>query len=142
MEVKPQLGLQLHTVDILKVDFNSSKSYDKKSQINFDLTANVFYPEKEGKRFKIIMQVVLESEKFFHLEVLAIGEFQYGSDITDEVKAAFVNTNAPAIMFPYVRSFITTFTANLGMATGPVIIPTQFFKGKLDELPEEYITED
>lgn len=37
-------------------------------------------------------------------------------------------------MFPYIRSFITTLTANLGDVTGTLTIPTQFFKGELKEI--------
>jgi preprotein translocase subunit SecB len=37
-------------------------------------------------------------------------------------------------MFPYVRAFITTLTTNLGNVTNPLIIPTQFFKGELEEV--------
>jgi preprotein translocase subunit SecB len=50
------------------------------------------------------------------------------------LKKVFVDINAPAIMFPYVRAFITTLTTNLGNVTSPLIIPTQFFKGELEEV--------
>jgi len=54
--------------------------------------------------------------------------------IYKNLKKVFVNINAPAIMFPYVRAFITTLTTNLGNVTSPLIIPTQFFKGELEEV--------
>ena len=37
-------------------------------------------------------------------------------------------------MFPYIRSFISTLTANLGNVTGPLTIPIQFFNGVLEEI--------
>jgi len=40
-------------------------------------------------------------------------------------------------MFPYVRSFITTLTSNLGDVTGSLVIPTQFFQGDLPEFTTE-----
>jgi hypothetical protein len=37
-------------------------------------------------------------------------------------------------MFPYIRAFISIFTANLGNTTNGILIPTQFFKGNMDEV--------
>lgn len=54
--------------------------------------------------------------------------------IKEETK--IVNSNSPAIMFPYVRAFISTLTTNLGNVTGPLLIPTQFFRGELEEVVE------
>jgi len=39
-------------------------------------------------------------------------------------------------MFPYIRSFISTLTANLGSVVGTLVIPTQFFKGELEVIKE------
>jgi preprotein translocase subunit SecB len=82
------------------------------------------------------MDVTLKAEKYFSLSLLAVGSFSLNidSEKEPELKKQFVNVNAPAIMFPYIRAFITTFTASLGNVTGAIIVPTKFFKGKLDEL--------
>lgn len=56
------------------------------------------------------------------------------AELVQNLKKSFVNTNAPAIMFPYVRAFIAMLTSNLGNVTGALNIPPQFFKGDLEEL--------
>jgi len=76
---------------------------------------------------------------YFDLEILALGHFETNREIDEEIKRTLVNQNAVAILFPYIRSFVTTFTASLGSIIEPIIIPIQFFKGELDEMiePEE-----
>ena len=60
------------------------------------------------------------------------------NEVEDQnLRSTFINTNAPAIMFPYIRSFISTLTSNVGNVTGTLNIPPQFFKGNLPVLSEE-----
>lgn len=70
------------------------------------------------------------------LFIVALGTFELKGDFDEKTKKSFVNINAPAIMFPYLRSFISTLTSNLGNVTGTLTIPTQFFKGELEEITD------
>ncbi len=134
MEVSNQPKLAFHGVDIINLKLNSIKQYDNKSTIDLDIQPKVFYPEKK-KHFKIFMEVHIKCESFFEIDLLGIGNFELNNeDIREDLKRAFVSTNAPAIMFPYIRSFITTLTSNIGNVTNTLTIPTQFFKGDLPEL--------
>jgi preprotein translocase subunit SecB len=54
--------------------------------------------------------------------------------LAQNLKKSSVNTNAPAILFLYVRAFIAKLTSNLGNGSGALNIPPQFFKGDLEEL--------
>ena len=81
------------------------------------------------------MEVSVICENYFDLNLVGIGNFEFDKNFEDiDLKKTFVNANAPAIMFPYVRSFITTLSTNLGNVTGSLIIPTQFFQGDLPEM--------
>jgi preprotein translocase subunit SecB len=80
------------------------------------------------------MDVSLKCKEHFDLTLVAFGHFELDVEIEEPQKKVFVNLNAPAIMFPYVRSFITTLTSNLGTITVPIILPTQFFHGEMEEL--------
>ena len=72
--------------------------------------------------------------RFFSLNLVGIGNFNFDKSFnSEELKRSFVNINAPAIMFPYVRAFVNTLTSNLGKVTGTLTIPTQFFHGELQE---------
>ncbi len=139
MEVTNQIQLNFHGVDFPVINLNSENSFVQNSEnvINIDIKPKVFYPSDKPEYFKIIQEVKLSSDKFFNLFIVAVGTFELKSDVDENLKKIFVNQNAPAIMFPYIRSFITTLTSNLGNVTSPLIIPTQFFKGELEEILDE-----
>lgn len=136
MEVINQIQLKFHGVDFPTINLNSNKPIFKaeNSKVNIDIKPMVFYPKEQPSAFKIIQEIHLSAENFFDLFILAVGTFELNTDIDEKTKKNFVNINAPAIMFPYVRAFITTLTANLGNVTGTLTIPTQFFNGELAEV--------
>ena len=134
MEVKNQPKLSFHGVDFPKVFFDCKDFYDKKNQIDLNIDPKVIYKEGNNKMFRILMDVNLSCKDFFKLSLIAIGTFELTENLNDDLKKQFINANAPAIMFPYVRSFISTLTGNLGNITGALNIPTQFFNGTLKEL--------
>ena len=136
MEVTNQIKLKFHGVDFPVINLNSDEPFsnpDEKS-IDVNVIPKVFYPNENLSFFKIVQEIRIKSEKSFDLFILAVGTFEL-VDLTDEItKKHFVNSNAPAIMFPYIRSFVSTLTSNIGNVTGTLIIPTQFFKGELEEI--------
>jgi preprotein translocase subunit SecB len=137
MEINTQPNLKFHGVDFINIQLLSSKGYDGESEIELSISPKVFYPEDKPNEFKIFMEVKMKCEEFFDLTVGGIGSFEFDDEFDDEtLKRTIVNSNSPAIMFPYVRAFISTLTTNLGNVTGPLIIPTQFFRGELEEVSE------
>lgn len=136
MEVSKQTKLTFHGVDILNVNFNAIAPRQGELNIDINCKPKVFYPLDNRNFFRIVMDIELKDERFFALAIRAIGNFELDTEINDELRKIFVNSNAPAIMFPYIRSFITTLTANLGNVVGPLLIPTQFFKGEIEEVKE------
>ncbi|HLA57127.1 MAG TPA: protein-export chaperone SecB [Puia sp.] len=136
MEITEQIKLRFKGVDFPSVQIKSFKAYqeseDHKMQVN--IQPKVFIPKESQNTFNIIMQIDLVVQDFFILNITAIGLFELSQEtVTDEVRKSFINENSPAIMFPYVRSFISTLTSNLGKVTTPIILPTRFFKGELEE---------
>jgi preprotein translocase subunit SecB len=135
MEVSLQPKLIFHGVDFINIKFDTIEQYDNETGIDLNIEPKVFYPIGNNNYFKIFMEVSIHCEKFFDLNLVGIGNFEFDKEFENkELKKTFINTNAPAIMFPYVRSFITTLTSNLGNVTGAIIIPTQFFQGDLPDL--------
>lgn len=134
MEVAKQTKLTFHGVDILNVNFNAIAPREGELKIDINCIPKVFYPLDNRNFFRIVMDIELKDERFFELVIRAIGNFELDSELNDELRKIFVNSNAPAIMFPYIRSFISTLTANLGNVVGPLLIPTQFFKGEIEEI--------
>ncbi|GDX47105.1 hypothetical protein LBMAG24_24330 [Bacteroidota bacterium] len=136
MEVADQIQLKFHGVDFPVINLKSENPFVQSpgNIINIDIKPKVFYPTEQPDYFKIIQEVTLSSSNFFELFIISVGTFELKANVDENLKKVFVNINAPAIMFPYVRAFITTLTTNLGNVTSPLIIPTQFFKGELEEV--------
>lgn len=55
-------------------------------------------------------------------DVKITGWFEFDSEIDDKTKFIFFNSSAPAILFPYLRAYITTLTGLSGI--NPIILPT------------------
>ena len=143
MSVQSQDKLLFQGVSFPVVHFDAQKKYDGASKIDLQVTPKVFYPKEDLTSFTIVMEVRLYCKDVFSLEILASGMFKYGNEsIEEQLKASFINVNAPAIMFPYVRSFISTLTSNVGNTIGALTIPTQFFNGTLEEYIPKKTTED
>lgn len=139
MDVKDQVRLKFYGVDIVDLHFTSKAIYPKNSETKVGVKINpkVFYPKDNKNIFKILMDVSVEAKDFFEINLFATGNFALNQNIIPELKAGFINTNAPAIMLPYVRSFITTLTSNLGNPTGSIVLPPQFIGGDLEEVDLE-----
>jgi len=134
MDVSVQPKLMFHGVDFVNIKFETNQQYDNETEIDLNIDPKIFYPEKEPDFFKIFMEISIRCDNYFNLNLVGIGNFELDKEFENQkLKKAFVNANAPAIMFPYIRAFITTLTSNLGNVTGPLVIPTQFFQGDLPE---------
>lgn len=132
MEVNTQPKLSFHGVDIVNVAFEAKAPRGKQMDVEIECDPTIFLNKRKKNTFNIIMDVTVSNENYFSLSLRAIGKFKLSEDITEDIKAKFLTANAPAIMFPYIRSFIATFTANLGNnVVGTLTIPPQFFKGDI-----------
>lgn len=137
MDVKTQAQLNFYGVDFVHINFVSEQNVLEGTDIKLDLKIDpkVFHPKDQPTMFNITMEVIVSVPGYFNLSLFAIGKFEIIGEIIDEMKKGFINTNAPAIMFPYVRAFISTFTSVIGSPTGGTLtIPPHFFAGKLEEL--------
>lgn len=134
MEVKEQTKLTFHGVDIVGIQFASENPMRNDAEIELKIIPKVFYPKQNPLEFKVVFETIVKSEAVFSLTLHAIGHFSIGENLEDSVKRGFVNTNAPAIMFPYIRSFISTLTSNMGNATTAIVLPPHFFSGQLEEM--------
>ncbi|HLT87949.1 MAG TPA: protein-export chaperone SecB [Sphingobacterium sp.] len=137
MSTETQVKLKFISVDFPVVNFNSEKQFLGDGEIHIDIEPKVYLPKDDSKHFKIIQEVNVLVEDTFRIFIIAIGNFELNDVQDDQLRKSFINLNAPAIMFPYIRSFISTLTSNLGDVTGTLNIPPQFFKGELPVVTEE-----
>lgn len=134
MKIQEQHKIKFLGVGFVDVQLNSFAPTTEDNLVNVDNQAKVFYPEGSPNVFKIIMETHVSIKEAFQIFVRAIGHFEASSGLTPETRSSFVNLNAPAIMYPYVRSYISNLTANSGGTVPPITIPPQVFDGELEEV--------
>ncbi|MDD3543579.1 MAG: protein-export chaperone SecB [Christensenellales bacterium] len=90
----------------LQIDIKKSNKEEEKENI-YNLFFEITINDKLGS-----LNIFLNIE----------GKFEFNKDLTDSEKDSFFNINAPAILFPYVRAYISTLTSLSGI--NPIILPT------------------
>lgn len=95
--------------------------------------------DSDKKVFILGMLVHVEdAEKTINLDVKAEGYFEYNCEDFNQL-LGFIGINSPALLFPYVRSYIATLTTNAGIK--PVTLPTlnlsKIGKSLADDLKKE-----
>lgn len=109
-----------------EVDVEEGKSFEKPLFQVFEVTAR--YSEEDSKSFVIVFNLEINlpelGDQSLQLEFWAF--FEADQDIDDEFRNShFPKVNAPAIAYPYLRSFVTTFLVNAGYS--PLYLPTVNF---------------
>ncbi|MDR1198444.1 MAG: protein-export chaperone SecB [Prevotellaceae bacterium] len=93
--------------------------------------------EKQNKYFHLKLDVSIKDKKdVYNVFVSILGEFEFKEDINDITDYFLIN--APAILFPYVRAYVSSLTSISGITT--VIIPTLNLTALKDKLSKN-ITE-
>jgi len=94
---------------------------------NFELGFEAGFSEDDLRSFKIKFRAVISSEVGYELTVEYSSFFETDEEIIESFKGSnFVTINAPAIAYPFLRSFVSTITLNAGYE--PVLIPTINFQ--------------
>lgn len=112
-----------------KVKDVSLKINDKPSRISkknsFNLAVGYSFPENSEGEFGIGFMITIKEPEFkIDLEMLFL--FHADQKIDEAFQQSnFVKINAPAIAYPYVRSYISNLTLQSGL--NPIILPTVNF---------------
>lgn len=92
-----------------------------------DQQLNVSFPgiryNTQDHTYTLILGVTVTNEdKSLDISVEMVGFFEFDRDLSQKEKDCFFSANAPAIMFPYIRAYISTVTGTAGIE--PIILPT------------------
>jgi preprotein translocase subunit SecB len=98
----------------LSIKFNPSGILDKKQSI-----------------FILNLGVVIKDSDKLNIEISSESFFKY-SNIEEDKLGNFLYLNAPAIMFPYIRAYISSLTVLSGI--NPINLPTLNLSGLKSEL--------
>lgn len=109
---------------------------DYKIQIDFD--ASGFIDQKESKYYLNLVANVKDEDDNFEISIVTESVFNFDEDAdVNELIESMFTLNAPAIVFPYIRAYISSLTALSGMPT--LTIPTLNLS-KVGETLKENIT--
>jgi preprotein translocase subunit SecB len=106
--------------------------------IDIDIHGSVYI---KNKTYQLDMITKVWDEKeVFKSEVHGVGFFKF-EDIKDKNIDSYFYLNAPAILFPYIRAYISSLTALSGF--NPITLPTLNLESLKEKLKEntEYIDE-
>lgn len=119
-----------HQIRLVEVQFTDIeckiKSFVKEitAELSTALSIHSLFDETDNKKFAIVFDIELTNlNKDFKLKVKAIAHFSTNIEITPQFKESpFIEINAPAIAFPYIRVFISNVTLNAGY--NPIVLPS------------------
>jgi preprotein translocase subunit SecB len=114
---------------VLGVDFDAGQhpSILVSDDVVVDFGFGFGFDADQQHHYAVQFQLLLtEKDTAFRLGVEAVAYFESKAMIDDAFKkSAFVKQNSPAIGFPYLRAFVSTFTTNAGVT--PIVLPTYNF---------------
>lgn len=126
-EIQNKITLDRFFVEQLKYQCNNYKKVNMSDQIDIELGVASSFSDDDLKSYliKIFVKIKTKTDGFT-LECHAVGQFVTSEDIDEEFKEShFVKINSPAILYPFVRSYINTMTTNSGLS--PIILPSVNF---------------
>jgi len=94
------------------------------------------YADDDKFSFVISFDLKIESTQGFKLDINFLALFNTDEEVDEKFKGnSFTSINAPAIAYPYLRSFISTLTVNAGYQA--VLLPTVNFQALAKKRKEE-----
>lgn len=121
------MKIKLLDYKVVDLSFQASKNALTMETKNSDISLEVgqFYPDDDEQLFGVGFKVAFSQEGYsVRLEMRFF--FMTDSKITDDFKnSPFPVINAPAIAFPYLRSYLSFLTMQSGYP--PVMIPSVNF---------------
>lgn len=109
-----------------EVQFYNNKFFQEKSvELDFNISHSIEYTQDENNTFLVTLNITIfdnakENNYPFTMNVSITGVFQTNIEDTNSIKN-FAEINSIAILFPYLRSIVSTYTANANIQ--PLILP-------------------
>ncbi|MEI8279565.1 MAG: protein-export chaperone SecB [Bacteroidota bacterium] len=115
---------------------NPADATGNENEFEFGFVAS-FYSQR-NRDFFVEFHITLQSQKDFICKFSYVFLFATDDDITlDFIKSPFPIINAPAIAFPYIRTFVSNLSLNAGYP--PIILPSVNFLQIEDEKRTVYL---
>lgn len=118
----PEFNFSINAVEYSNDSFSN--------ELDMNLGHNIIFSENAQDSFIVEFTLkILNKKNNFIVNAKMIALFKTKELIDENFKhSSFVQINAPAIAFPFLRSFISTITSNAGYS--PIMLPTVNFLKK------------
>lgn len=127
-KIKSVLNFNGYKVGNIIFKINEEFNYREAEEVDVDVDFKVKSEiDRNNNSLKINLATTIfkESESKnnpFSLYVDINGFFEYSDNISEEMLQGLIRNNSVAILYPYLRSIVSTITCNSGFE--PIILPT------------------
>ncbi len=131
------MQIQLVNTSVDNFEFNRVQVEEDDFQLEFSPA----FSEEEVDSFLVRFKVEFKSKQSYQFTLIYVAEFKTNELVKDKFKKSpFPAVNAPAIAFPFLRSFISMFTLNAGFDA--VILPSINFQAAYNDKQKEKNIQD
>ncbi len=132
-------AFQLEKYLFSKVNINIDNKFNDKMSVDF-IPSGVFIKEESKYQLKFVFKAFYEElgPESPYVEIDCIGYFSFEEVSSIEEIPSFFYRNAIAILFPYVRAFVSMVTLQANLS--PVVLPTLNLSDLEQPLKENTIT--
>lgn len=118
---------QLRFIDYIveKVEFYNNFNDNEDVELDFDISSEIELSGDEDNIFltRLNISIFRDAKKNgypFSMNLTISGIFEF-ENIDEEMKKSFMEVNSVAILFPYARAIVSSYTANSNVT--PLILP-------------------
>jgi preprotein translocase subunit SecB len=121
-------------------EFNITREAVKQGKVEFGLKPSGVIDDN-SKIFKLILEVSCkDTTGSFNINLTAFGFFEFKDEKSADTLSNYFYINAPALIFPYIRAYISSVTALSGLRA--VNLPVMNLTSLKNELKTNTIKED
>lgn len=134
--IPQQTAIKLDSFNVIKCNVSVAPDLTEQeyNSAQASLNTKTFFKDDLDNKFVVAFSLSIASDdkERMSIEIFAQALFETSEAINEEFKASyFANVNAPAIAFPFVRSFVQTLSVNMGIT--PIILPSYNFAQAFEE---------
>lgn len=123
-------SLILNKIVFDKIEFER-QGFQNKNEISFEVEVQIGVNKENMYKVTLILKGTKEAEYDFVISLSGFFTFETSDDLTENQKQSLINTNAVAILMPYLRSEVSLLTAQPNMDC--VVLPVFNINKMLDE---------
>ncbi len=123
-------SLILNKIVFDKIEFER-KGFQNENEISFEVEVQIGVNKENMYKVTLVLKGTKEAEYDFVISLSGFFTFETSGDLTENQKQSLINTNAVAILMPYLRSEVSLLTAQPNMDC--VVLPVFNINKMLEE---------